>query len=84
MEAGATGVPEVNLAAGSPAPVQAIPTGVAGPTAGLSTLATGVLPSGYKPTASTSVTPFTGGAERIGSGIVGAMIVGAVGFWAGL
>ena len=81
VEAGATGAPEVGLAAGSPAPVQAIPTGVAGPTAGLSTFATGVLPTGYKPTVQTSVRPFTGGAGRIGSGIVGAMIVGAVGIW---
>lgn len=84
MEAGATGAPEVDLAAGSPVPVQAIPTSVAGPPAGLSTIVTGILPSGYKPTAQTSVTPFTGGAERIRSGIVGAMIVGAVGLWVGL
>lgn len=84
VEAGATGAPEVNLAAGSPAPVQAIPTGVAGPSAGPSTFATGILPTGYKPSAQTSVTPFTGGAERIGSGIVGAVIVGAVGLWMGL
>lgn len=84
MEAGATGAPEVNLAAGSPAPVQAIPTGVAGPSAGPSTFATGILPTGYKPSAQTSITPFTGGAERIGSGIVGAVIVGAVGLWMGL
>lgn len=84
MEAGATGAPEVDLAAGSPAPVQAIPTGIAGPTTGLSTFATGILPSGYKPTAQTSVKPFTGGAERIASGIVGAIVVGAAGLWVGL
>ncbi|MCJ1462203.1 hypothetical protein MMC07_000803 [Pseudocyphellaria aurata] len=83
-EAGATGAPEIDLAAGRPYPVQAIPTGVAGPTAGLSTFATGTLPSGYKPTSQTSVQTFTGGAERIGCGIVGAMMVGAVGLWAGL
>ena len=84
VEAGATGVPEIDLAAGSPAPVQATPTGVAGPTAGLSSFATGVLPSGYGPTAQPSVKPFPGAANRIGSGIMGAMIVGTVGLWLGL
>ena len=84
MKAGATGAPEVDLAAGRPAPVQATPTGVAGPTAGLSTFATGVLPSGYRPTAQPSVKPFPGAANRVRSGIMGAMIVGTVGLWLGL
>ena len=77
-KAGATGSVDVNLAAGSPAPVPAVPTGAS---ATLSTLATGILPTGgRKPTAQTSVTAFTDGAGRARSGIVGALVVGAVGF----
>lgn len=66
---GATGTPDIILAAGSPAPVSAIPT-VTSPSvpygsAGGTTFATGVLPSGQKPPANTSLAPFTGGAGKV-------------------
>ena len=66
---GATGSPDVILAAGSPAPVSAIPT-VVSPSvpyssAGITTFATGVLPSGQKLPANTSLAPFTGSAGKV-------------------
>lgn len=78
---GATGSPNIILAAGSPAPVPAIPTATSpsvpySSTAG-TTFATGVLPSGQRPPANTSLASlFTGGAGRVAAGNMGAVMVG--------
>lgn len=83
---GATGSPDIILAAGSPAPVSAIPTATSpsvpyGP-AGGTTFATGVLPSGSNPPANTSLAPFTGGAGRMTIVSMSTVIVGFVVFLA--
>lgn len=76
---GVTGSPDVGLVGGVPASVSANPT-----TVGLSTFATGRLPTGAQQTVGTSALPFTGSATRTESGIFGALFVGAVGLLMGL
>lgn len=81
---GATGSPNIVLAAGGPAPAPAVPTATATATfppgphglTGETTFATGVLPSGQTPPASTSPASFTGGVGRVAGGKMGAGMVG--------
>ena len=77
---GAPGSPEIVLAAGGPAPVPAVPTVTSPPGPyGLrhgTTFATGVLPSGPTPPASSSPAPFTGGVGRVAGGEMGAGMAG--------
>ncbi len=79
LPAGATGRPDVGLAAGSPVPVTAIPTSVS-----LSTFATGRTATGGSVVAQTSITPFIGGAGRASSGILRAVVVAALGLLVGI
>lgn len=76
---GVTGSPDVGLVGGVPASVPAYPT-----TVGRSTFATGRLSTGTRPTVGPSALPFQGGATRTGSGILGALFVGALGLLMGL
>ncbi|MCJ1343016.1 hypothetical protein MMC31_001205 [Peltigera leucophlebia] len=76
---GVTGSPDVGLVGGVPASVPANPT-----TVGLSTFATGRLSTGAQQTIGTSALPFPGSATRTGSGILGALFVGALGLLMGL
>lgn len=82
---GASGAPDVGLAAGSPSPVAASATAA---------LYGGATPSGYGPTGvstfasskpvpfqpSSSLTPFTGAARKITGGFVGIVVAGLVSF----
>lgn len=70
---GVTGSPDVGLVGGVPASVPAYPT-----TVGLSTFATGRLSTGAQPTVGPSALSFPGSATRTGSGMVGALLAGAL------
>ena len=78
---GATGTPSVGLAAGSPAPAEATPTGVypLGASVG-TTFATGVLATGQGLATNPTLAAFTGGADRMRLSIAGTMGVVLVGF----
>lgn len=83
---GSTGVPNVGLAAGSPAPVPAVVTPTYGPGGAApgpyapninTTLLTGALPTGQLP-ANSTIVPYKGGAGQTGISIASAVVMGLV------